>query len=174
MKREHIVAIVMIAVPLIAALMLSACGDQRLGNGSGAGHAPNGSDANAMLLWLSVVAIAGFGACVAAAVFLPVKRLAVAVAVGCVAMLALALTTKAALPYLPWVSLALGVIGLAAGIWYFRAYVLSMQAAVAFGCAMEKAETDQDVAALKLVHAAQQTKNGTKRFIESALASIPR
>lgn len=161
-----------IIIMILAAVMLASCGGARVVPTHGK-QLPNAAqDANALLLWLSAIAISGFGACVAAAVFLPVKRMAIAGATGFAAMLALALTTKAALPYLPWVALALGLIGLGAGIWYFRKYALGMSDAVAFGCAMEKAETDQDVSRIKADHSADQIRNGTKSVIDAALEKI--
>lgn len=130
------------------------------------------SDASALLLWLSTIAIAGFGACVAAAVFLPVKKLALAGCAGFASMLGLALTTKAALPYLPWVALALGIIGVALGIFYFRRWVTATKMAVAYGIGAAKAETDQQISDLKIAHAAVQTDLGVKPLIDSVLASL--
>ncbi len=132
-------------------------------------HPPAYNDANALLLWLSLVSILGFGACVAAGIFLPTKKLAVAGAAGFASMLALALTTKAALPYLSWVALALGIIAAVCGIWYFRKYVMAMRSAVAFGNDMTQAETFADAEAVKHTHQIVQQVRGVHDLIANEI-----
>lgn len=169
------IVIICIVVACLTILLTGCGGIPRVGT-SGlkppAGGGSPSSDANALLLWLSAVSILGFGGCVAAAVFLPVKKLALAGCAGFASTLVLALTTKAALPYLPWVALALGLIGLVLGLWRFRQWVNATKAAVAFGCDMAKASTDQETDALKYNHATAQEKLGVRGVIDQVIGQI--
>ncbi len=129
-------------------------------------------DGSALLLWMAAVSIAGFGICVAAAIFLPIKKLAIAGAAGFLSTMALALTVKAALPYLPWVALALGLIGIATGIWYFRKYSLGLKAAVQYGCDVAKCETDAQVTDIRRKHEIKQLGMGVKTIIEKVVDQV--
>ncbi len=154
-------------------LALTGCGGLHTGPVPISGHGGGSDgDTSALLLWISTGAIIGLGVCVAAAVLLPVKLLATSGAAGFGAVLVLALMLKASLPYLPWVALALGLIGLALGIWRFRQYVSGLNCAVKFGAAAANAETDTEIEALKNSHAAAQMRLGVKSIIDKAIAKI--
>lgn len=69
---------------------------------------------DAMLLWCIGLGIIMFAAGVAALVLLPAKTLGTAVSAGGAALVATALLVRAALPFLPWIALAMLLI---AAIW---------------------------------------------------------
>jgi glucan phosphoethanolaminetransferase (alkaline phosphatase superfamily) len=127
------------------------------------------SGESSLLLWLVSISILGIGGCIAAAIFLPVKQLAVSGIAGFASVLGLALVVKAALPFLPYVALAFAVLAVAAGIMLFRRYVMGLHAAVLFGTSMSKAETDAQAELLKIQHAAFQEQIGVKGIIDTAL-----
>lgn len=161
--------IILLILVVILVFILVGCGEARA-VASAAKKPPGGADVNAMLVWLTTISIMGIGACIAAAVFLPVKKLAVAIGAGFASVLAMALTVKAALPFLPWVALGVIVLGFAVGVVLFRRYVLGLNAAVGYGCAVANAVTDEDVASVKEKHAAIQEAFGVKRIIDNVLA----
>lgn len=173
--REHLWQIVIIVIiGGILALLATGCGHRappapRIANPfSSAGNA----DTNALLVWMIMVSIAGIGACVAAAIFLPVKQLAVAGASGFATVLVLALTLKAALPFLPWVALGLFLIAGALVIVRFRKYVLGTDAAVRFGVDMTKADTQAEAELVKIKHATSQEKLGVRSLIDGILDAV--
>jgi hypothetical protein len=126
-------------------------------------------DAYSFLLWVAGISILGLGGCVVASILLPLKKIWAALAAGFGATLAISLTTRAALPYLPWVALGVGLVAVGVAIWYFRKYVLATHAAVLFGTSMTSAETDAQAAALKAQHAAFQQQIGVKGIIDAML-----
>ncbi len=84
----------------------------------------------------------------------------------------MALTVKAALPILPWIALAIGVMAVIALVILFRKYVLGLHAAVGFGCDMSKAQTDDDAQLVKHTHAIDQANKGIKGIIDQALSEF--
>jgi hypothetical protein len=131
-----------------------------------------GSDLASALIWSVVASIAGFGLCVAAAVWLPVKRTAIAGAAGFLATLFLALSVKVIQPYLGWIVLGLFISGLGAALYAIRRYHLFAHMAVAFGSDMANAETEVDAERVKDSHAAMQRIAGVKPLIDKALAVV--
>ncbi len=140
------------------------CGGVRAAADFATKHKPCGQ-----LDWLVTLSILGIGASVAAAIFLPIKAIASACIGGFVTILALALFVSALTPYLPWIALGLTLMAIAAGIWYFRKYVLTAHAAVAFGKAAADVSLPMSIAQIKVQHAAQQTKLGVKSIIDDML-----
>ncbi len=130
------------------------------------------SDVNVVLVWLVFMSILGIGACIAAAIFLPIKKLAVAGIAGFASILGIALFVKAALPYLPWIVLGLIAVAIALAVVYFRRYVLATHAAVDFGYLMTRAETDEQAALLKVTQASVQDRLGVKSIIDASLKKI--
>lgn len=124
---------------------------------------------NAALVWIIALSIFGIGACVAAAIFLPVKQLATAIAAGFTATLILALTVKAILPYLSFIALGLGAIAVAIAVVYFRRYVLATHAAIAFGKEVSDPTSGLTLEQIKIEHAAKQKTAGVKTIIDGIL-----
>ncbi len=154
----------------LMALFMAGCGGVRPSPPVSIFDAPG--DVNVMLVWLSAISIVGIGGCIAAAVFLPIKRLAVAGIAGFAVVLGLALGVKAILPFLPWVMLALLVLGVAAVVWYFRKYSIGMESAVRFGLDMTNTTTNEGAEVVKDNHAIDQTRLGVKSLIDQTLKSL--
>ncbi len=127
---------------------------------------------DSILVWLSAVAVLGIGASIAAAVFLPIKKLSIAGVAGFGSILGCALLVKAALPFLPWIALGLVLLLVGAAIYYFSRYVLATHEAVRFGHDVAAAVTDEDVEATKQMHARIQDDSGVRGIITSALKSV--
>ncbi len=144
---------------------LSGCGEHRAARLPGGGGAP-GHDANQALLWIVVVSVFGIGACVTAAIFLPIKSLATAVGAGFITTLILAITVKAILPFLPWVALGVGLLAVVGVIWYFRKQTLATGAAVLFGHDMTQANSEVEAQEVKDRHALAQATIGVKTIID--------
>ncbi len=150
---------------------LSGCGKHRAARLPGGGGAP-GHDANQALLWIVVVSVFGIGACVTAAIFLPIKSLATAVGAGFITTLILAITVKAILPFLPWVALGVGLLAVVGVIWYFRKQTLATGAAVLFGHDMTQANSEVEAQEVKDRYALAQATIGVKTIIDDALNAV--
>lgn len=161
-----------LALAILAISRLTACAKVIQQDGPAKHFFGVPADTSALLLWLVSIAVLGLGACTAASIFLPVKRLALAGAGGFGTILVLALTIKAALPFLPWVALAFAILGVAAGIVLFRRYVLGLHAAVAFGNDACNVVTKDELSRIKDAHAVRQLDLGVKTVIDTALSSI--
>ncbi len=135
-------------------------------------HEGNYADTNTLLIWLSSMSIIGLGGCAVAAILLPIKKLWGALAVGFACVLSVSLTVKAALPYMQWVALGVGLVSVAAAIWYFRKYVIATRAAVCFGEAMTDANSEAEAMIVKSKHAVEQAKLGVKTLIDNTITKI--
>lgn len=120
--------------------------------------------------WLAVAAVIGIGGCVTAAIFLPLKKVWVSLAGGFAAVLAMSLVIEAAIPYMAYVALAIGLIAVAVAIWYFRKYVIATKSAVQFGCELIANPTQFEL--LKDTHADLQEKMGVKKIIDKTIATV--
>lgn len=129
-------------------------------------------DTSALLLWIATLSILGIGAAIAAAIFLPIKKLATAIGAGFAATLVLSITLKAALPYMPWVALFVGLCAVGCALWYFRQWVRATHAAVQFGCDMTVAESQEACEIVKLTNSTAQDKLGVKSIIDSVLTKV--
>ncbi len=164
--------ILMIIAVIVAVMSLSGCGEAR----NVIDHAKRSSHGSGSIggtiNWLVTISILGIGACVAAAIFLPVKGLACAGAGGFATVLGLALIIPAIQPFLPWVALGIIVLAFAAGIWYFRKYVLATHCAVDFGTDMSRANTEAEAEVVKAMHATKQLQMGVKNLIDQTIAKV--
>ncbi len=169
--REFLVIIALLLALLATVVFLNSCG-------FGLRKAPtlpkpnDHANIGSALVWMVTVSVFGIGASIAAAVFLPMKRMAVAAIAGFGSILGCALLVSAAMPFLPWVALGLILILVIAGILLLRNYVIATHCAVTYGHMIENAETDADVAMVKTVNATQQQAHGVKKIIEGALNKV--
>ncbi len=131
-----------------------------------------GADLNALLLYAVGVSFLGIAASVAALVWLPTKKLALAGLAGFGAMLACALGVKVAQPYLGYVVLGSFVLLLAGAVYVIRKYHMTALAAVGFGRDMSNAITDEDARAVKRLHAATQEDAGVRKVMDKLIAKV--
>lgn len=159
--------VLLIILAVIFTLAVAGCGDVNV---------PRSAIGNAdvMLVWMMALSITGIGLSVAAAIFLPVKHLAVAGMAGFGTILGLTLTVKAALPFLPWVALLMILAGAILGIIWLRRYVMATHAAVQFGLDMTAANTDVEAEAVKNKHAINQIKGRVDGIIDQTLKAAKR
>jgi len=128
-----------------------------------------GSDLSSVLLWAAALSILGIGASVAALVWLPTKKLAIAGIAGFGTMLGVALTVKALQPYLLWIGLVVIAAFAVAVFLVIRKQGLASSMAVLFGLDMTKAETDAQAEQVKATHAALQEALGVRGLIDRLL-----
>lgn len=109
------------------AILLAGCGNRIQPPAIGApGQPPPSGDADLgrLMVWICAVSFVGLGVSIAALVWLPLaKRTALAGALGFLAMISLAITVKALLPYLLWLVVAKLLLGGALGVWFVRRHL---------------------------------------------------
>lgn len=159
----------------MAALLLAGCGRPRVEPPRGLFKFSGGDTGiDAITIWLVAIGILGIGVSIAISSFVG-KTIAGAGVSGFGAILACALLVKAAIPFLPWVSLGLIVTGGSFLIWYLRRYARATDLAVAFGGVVSPAEAHEDAASQKFRHAALQAEAaacGVKSLIDKSVQKL--
>lgn len=133
---------------------------------------PGGDDLRWLLLAAVGVGILGMGLSVAAAVWLPVKRMACAACAGFATILAVSLAVKAAQPYLLWVVGIGAVLLIGLAVYAICRLHLLARAAVAFGVDMTANASAQSAQAVKDKHAMLQASQGIKEAMDYTLAVV--
>lgn len=133
---------------------------------------PGGHELTDLLVWAIGVSFIGVAASVAALVWLPTKKIALAALAGFLAMFVLAVGTKVVQPYLGYVVLG-GMLLLAAGaaIILRKLYLANLHS-VAFGTAALAATDPISIKRLKDDHIAAQKAAGVHGIIERALKTV--
>ena len=165
-RRRALLTLLVLA--LLAALFAGCAKRAPAGPGAAVPASP-GSTLDAAMIWAVLVSMLGIAVSVAALVWLPVKRMALAGVAGFGAMLALALTVQVLRPYLMWIALAGVATAAVAAFLAIRNLGATATLAVLFGNDMAKAETDADAEQVKATHAAMQEAAGVKGAIDRVL-----
>lgn len=155
----------------MAALLLSSCGEQRIPPPHKFRFSGGTAGIDALMIWMLTISILGIGASIALSSFVG-KKIAGAGVAGFGSILVAALLVKAAIPFLPWVSLGMILIGSAFLIWYARKQMKAQDAVAAYACEVEGAVSDADVQELKARHALQQRMSGVKSIVEKSLTRV--
>lgn len=134
---------------------------------------PGGQELTDTLVWAMGVSFIGVAASVAALVWLPTKKIALAALAGFLAMFILAVGTKVIQPYLGYVVLG-GMLLLAGGAAIvIRKYVIANRLMGSYGNAAVATPVDPvAIAKLKADHAATQAAAGVRGIIDHALKTI--
>jgi len=112
-----------------------------------------------ILTWIGFISILGVAASIALYIWLPIgKRIAVGLGVAFASLAAASFLFVEYLAYLKWFGPVLAVVGVGYAIIYILKLKKSAQLSAAYGDAMEKAETAEDVLKVKAEAVADQAK----------------
>jgi hypothetical protein len=161
-----------IGLLLALAVILSLCSGCTVGGRLPAVKPQAPDDFNAVLVWAFAASLAGFGVSVAALVWLPTKKLAIAGMAGFAGIIALALSVKVVQPYMGYIVLGMLLVGAIAAFVVIRKLALLNDLSVLFGYDMTKATTNAEAEAVKATHSAVQKLVGVKPLVVKSLAKV--